>query len=81
MDILLQGAKNWQLRAVRLSSARDVTGHVDRTGGSPCRDLRLDALAVRGDSRIAVHHAHMMHISFAQGKPSEIKKLIFVRKL
>ena len=43
---------------------KNDTVHYDRTCGCQCRDLRLDALAVCGDSRIAVHHAHMMHISF-----------------
>jgi choline dehydrogenase-like flavoprotein len=31
-------------------------------------------------TRVAVHHAHMMHISFAQWKPHGISALFFVQK-
>jgi hypothetical protein len=41
--------------------------------------LRLDALAVCGDARIAVDHAAIMHIYYAQGKPKKIKVVIFVQ--
>ena len=51
----------------------------NRPCGSQCRDLRLDALAVCGYSRIAVDHAPIMHISFAQRKPHGISELFFVR--
>jgi hypothetical protein len=42
-----------QLCAVRFSTARDFTVHFARTRGSQCRDLRLDALPIGGDSRIS----------------------------
>jgi hypothetical protein len=69
-----------QLRAVGFGSARNFTIDVDRACGCQCRYLRLDALAVRGDSRLAVHHDPIMHIYFAQRKPHGISQLFSVQK-
>jgi hypothetical protein len=62
-----------QRRTVRLGATCDFTVHFDRACGGQCRDLRRDALAVCRDSRIAVDHASVMHLSFAQRKGNQIK--------
>ena len=65
--------------AVGFGSTRDCTVHVEHPCGGQCRDLRLDALTICGDSRIAVDHTPIMHISFAQGKGNQINHIFFVQ--
>jgi hypothetical protein len=66
-----------QLCAVGFGAARDCTVHFNRACGGQCRDLRRDALAVRGDSRIAVDHVPIMHLSFARWKGNQINHIFF----
>ena len=57
---------------VCLRAADDVPIHLDRPCGGQYRNLRLDVLAIWRDACIAIDHALMMHIAFAQRKPNEI---------
>ena len=46
-----------------------------------CAPWRGPALAVCGDACIAVHHAPIMHLSFAQQKPKRINPCPFRAKV
>ena len=58
-----------QLRAVGLGAAGSLAKHLLGSGGAQLLHLRVNALAVRRYSCIAVNHALLMHVISAQKKP------------
>ena len=67
-----------QLRAVAARAAGRFPKDLFGSGGLELFHLRVNALAVCRDSCIAVNHAVLMHVIFAQKKGFSIKGLSFV---
>jgi hypothetical protein len=55
--LLELGDRTAQLRSVAPGAARHFTKYTPRASGAQPTDLRLDALAIGRDARIAVDHA------------------------
>ncbi len=51
-----------ELRPVGLCSARHFAEYLFGSGGSQCRELRIDALTVRRYPCMAVDHATILHV-------------------
>jgi hypothetical protein len=69
-----------QLHPVGPRSARRFTKDFFGPGPAQLLHLRVNALAVCRYPRIAVNHAGILHVIFAQEKPLKIKGPGFVHK-
>jgi hypothetical protein len=63
---------------LKLGSARRFLEDLAGSGLRQCRHPRGNALAVRAYPRIAVNHADIMHIYYAQHKANKIGAFVFV---
>ena len=69
-----------KLGAVSLRTACHLAEHLDGSGSGQGRDLRFDALTVRGYPCIAVNHARIMTVTYAKESPFRINGLGFLHK-